>query len=55
MSGEEATKIGGDGEPGLSLAFLHMEKGGIRGRCVAFIHGGCLRLRNFAGNMVLLS
>ena len=54
MSGEGATKIGGDGEPGLSLAFLHMEKGGIRGRCVPFIHGGSLRLRNFAPSAVLL-
>ena len=55
MNGEGATKIGGDGEEKTVLAFLHMEKGGIRGRCVAFIHGGCLRLRNFAPSAVLLS
>ena len=54
MSGEEATKISGDGEAIFFLAFLHMEKGGIRGRCVHFIHGGCLRLRNFAPSAVLL-
>ena len=54
MSGEGATKIGGDGESGLSLAFLHMEKGGIEGGVSHCIHRGCLDLRNFARSAVLL-